>query len=175
MTLRFMRQLEPRIDKHTDELEPLRTYCRRVRPLIPNFPVSVIVQWLYRHYSCVEFQYRWLDFDKLRFDKQLWPTEKIVSSVRAYEETVVENSRNVIFAYPDRSRLENHMLRWGTWPRPIIVLDKAGVPPPRGPSLMEPLHLLEGHRRTGYLRALHDHQMAKPVHQVWFATWRTAG
>lgn len=173
MTLKFMRQLQPCVNNRTDELEPLRIYCRRVRPLIPNFPTSVIVQWLYRHYSCVEFQYCWLDFNCLRFTKQLWSTETIMSSVRAYEEEIVENSRHVMFAYPDHSRLERHMMRWGTWPRPIIVLDKKGIPPPRGPGLMEPFHLLEGHRRSGYLRALHDREMANPFHQVWFVTWKS--
>lgn len=171
MTLKFMRQLEPRMDKLTDELEPLRGYCRRVRPLLPNFPTSVIVQWLYRHYSCVEFQYRWLDFKRLRFEKQRWPTAQIIGSVRAYEEEIVENSRRVMFMHPDHSRLETHMIRWGTWPRPVIVLDKQGVPPPRGPGLKEPFHLLEGHRRAGYLRALSERNIARPSHQIWLVTW----
>ena len=97
MTVAFLRQVVPRVNAKTDEKEPLREYCKRVRPLLPYFPTSVVVQWLYRHHEDVEFQYRWLDLRNLRFERQMWSTERIISSVRAYEEEIVENSRRVIF------------------------------------------------------------------------------
>lgn len=91
MNVALLHQLEPRMNPRTDEKEPLRTYCRRIRPLLPHFPTSAVVQWLYRHHEDVAFQYGWLDLSNLRFQKQMWSTKRLISSVRAYEEEIVEN------------------------------------------------------------------------------------
>ena len=167
----FRQKLDPyAAGTRTDEKIPVRQYVNRVSGLLPNFPRDVIIQWLYRHYEWFIDDYRWLDFARLKFDLQEWPTERVVAEITACDESWVEDRRSGLFSDPHRSALERSMLRRGTWPRPVIVLDNANVPRAAA-KVLGRYHLLEGHRRLGYLRALSDHGQAQPKHRVWLVSW----
>jgi hypothetical protein len=170
----LIRELEPVIvDPDTDEKELLRGYVTRVRRLLPNFPRDVVIQWLYRHFHWFIYDYAWLDFDHLRFELQSWPTAQIITSVTARDNQILEDRRKILWSdlFPDKSPLEASMIRRGTWPRPIIVLNNTGIRR-RVAKHLGRYHLLEGHRRCGYLRGLADRNLARPTHHVWLVSWQ---
>jgi hypothetical protein len=177
MKVGFLRAIRPHIDDDTDEREPIRTYCRRIHSLVPNFPTSCTVQWLYRHFESIADRYKWLDFDHLVFEKEWWPTDRIVNEVRALDESIPASRRTILWSdkYGRKTHLEAFMIKRGTWPRPIMILHNVGIPRRMAKCLPSPFHLLEGHRRAGYLHGLADRGLAKPQHCVWLISWSNVG
>jgi hypothetical protein len=175
MKVRFLNSIRPALNE--DELEPVRKYCRRVQRLLPNFPSSVIVQWLHRHFPFVARRYQWLDFDCLVFEQQVWSTDRILAEVVASDQSILESRRHILWSdkYGGKSWLEVYMIRRGTWPRPIIVLENVAIPRRAAKHLHSPFHLLEGHRRAGYLRGLADRGCARSAHAVWVVRWSKRG
>lgn len=168
-----LNQLYRRDNPRTDERELFATYLIRAKRILPSFPESVLEDWIYRHAEFVLREHQSLGLDHLRFQLQTWPTERIVSDVHAVDEGILETRRHVLYSDRyDRSRLETFMIEKGTWPVPILVLDPDTVPTKRAQWLRRPFHLLEGHRRAGYLRGLFDAGTANENHQLWFVSWQ---
>lgn len=171
---RFYKSIEPHGfgDLGVEEFD---LFERRVTPLLPNFPLELLKDWIYRHHNDAVRTYGWLDLRLLRFEKQLWPTERITLQVRSRIEGTVEGWAR-LFAEGGksghghrRSRLGTFMLNQGTWPvAPIVIADASGIETPIGVTL-HPCHLVEGHHRLAYLRALA--QMTEfelqPHHEIW--------
>jgi hypothetical protein len=69
-----------------------------------------------------------------------------------------------------RSWLGAAMIAAGTWPMRILVVENTSqLQMPNGVQLASPYHLMEGHHRFGYLRALRDDHRWTPQaeHDIW--------
>ena len=169
MEASLIKALAPKRLRFTGEPEPLKQYCARIQPLIPNVPRDVIVQWLCRHYQMAMQMWHWLNLPGLHFEKQTWATERLLGEVAVRDPRYVATYRQSLFdtTFPNNSRLALFMRKRGTWPRRIIILDAATLS--SSPKMPGPIVLLEGHRRFACLGALSERGMAKPFHRVWFA------
>lgn len=169
MERRFTDSIRPKNLRGSGKPEPVRRYCKRVKPLLPHMPTGVLVQWLYKHSNCALRQWPWLDFRHLRFSLEKWDLATVLK-LRARDEGLIENYRTWLFAEvrPVDSELSKRMRQRGTWPRPVMVLDTTMAPDRF--SVPRPLMLMEGHRRLGFLRGLADHGSAKTEHLVWMVT-----
>lgn len=159
------------------DVEPLDAYLPRARQLLPNFPEDVIGQWLYDHYVDAVHQYGWLGFPALTFERACWPSSEILAQVRSWPEDDLTASWTIQLRTDQtfqRSRLGAYMIAHGTWPVPILALanEAATLALPNGVRLGAPYHLLEGHHRLGYLRALVDDERwrAAPRHELWLVS-----
>lgn len=175
MSANFVRAIRPKRER-SGAKEPLRRYCRRTRSLLPNFPTNVLVQWLFRHDQFFIPNWGWLDFRNLAFEKQTWATDRVLQ-LRARDDSIPEHRRSILFddRWPTKTWLEKYMASRGTWPRPILVFCTADVALAPAARLPQPYVLMEGHRRLGYIRALADHNLARPAHSVWLVTHVTTG
>ena len=153
------------------EKEDFERYYARVGPLLPNFPKSVLEDWLHRHAAFAFEQYGWLDYHSFRFEEETWPIERVALVRSGVEDTV--NSWALDFHESDRrDPLALYMTEHGTWPVQPIVLDNTSeLRDPDGLPLAR-LHLLEGHLRLAYLRglALRNPESVADRHRVWLVT-----
>jgi hypothetical protein len=153
--------------------EPFDSYFARIEQVIPNFPRSVVQQLIYRHYSDMVIEYAWLLTDvAYSFRRASLPTARIIAEVNTHKmDDVVDPLGQKILSESrgQQSWLQEYMLTERTWPTPIIVLDnRGGMKGPRGQQYGVPMHLLEGHLRLGYLRALRDSGTElRPNHELW--------
>lgn len=171
---RFYKSIEPH-GYGNFGVEEFDDFARHVMPLLPHFPPEVLEDWIYRHHGDAVRTYGWLDFRRLRFEKQSWSTERIVSQIRSRIEDTVEGWARV-FAEGSRaghnhrkSRLGAIMVAQGTWPvAPLVFPDTSMMEVPSG-VVLQPCHLVEGHHRLAYLRALARMPSfePQPQHEVW--------
>jgi hypothetical protein len=154
-------------------VEPFENYVPIARTLLPNFPDDVLEQWIWRHYSDAVNQYGWLGLRELVFTRQTWDTERLLQLVQTFPGSALVDSLTASFR--SKKQIRNHglalmMLRDGTWPVPILVLRNVQrLTRPDGLPLGSPYHLVEGHRRLGYLRAMSEDDRWTPslAHEVW--------
>ncbi len=168
----FLNQLQRIDDEERLEKEPFPHFLRRVKPLLPSFPVQVIEDWVYRHCEAL-YDYAWLDFDHFEFRLESWPTDRVIADVQTWNEDTLRAWENLINnGYP--RKLESFMLSHGTWPVPIVVIDQPRKIPRKTARRVfrEPYQLLEGHHRLAYLRTLAREDRAAPEHALWVASWR---
>lgn len=151
------------------KVESFQDYEPRARALLPNFPRDVLEDWVFRHYGDAVSDYGWIGLRGVRFEKCLWRTERILNEVRSWPGDDRTSGWTTQFRERvqfQKSDLGAYMLQHGTWPFPILVLDNSGsVKRPDGLALASPLHLMEGHHRYGYLRAMHDDGRWTPKEQ----------
>lgn len=156
-------------------IEEFALFQQRVAPLLPHFPAEVLEDWLYRHHDDAVRTYGGIDFRRLRFEKQMWPTERFVLQVRSNAERLVDAWARAFIeggrmGRPYRqSWLGTSMLAQRTWPIvPIVLDDTSKVVAPAG-VVLNPCHLVEGHHRLAYLRALVQMPgyQPQPHHEVW--------
>lgn len=143
-------------------------YIARVGPLLPFWPEEVLLEWLHHHPGTSTYVH--LDYTKFRFEALRLPLRE-VPGVEASDDPDgwSDFATNLDERANDGDWLAIYMLRHGTWPSPIILLDtSAGVKHAarRGP-LQAPRHLLEGHRRLAMLEELRRRGAAAPNHDVW--------
>jgi hypothetical protein len=147
------------------DVEPFAAYADRVSGLLPNFPAPVLEQWLHRHFPDVASRFDWA-LDELTFRMESWSLEQIVDDVRAWEG--VRNWTDFLLneAQDGYCFLERYMVEHGTWPTPIIVLPNTrDFRLSNGYPLERPVHLVEGHRRLGFLHALLEHPDWTPARE----------
>lgn len=152
--------------------ESFEVYRARVSPLLPGWPDEVLLQWLFQHFAVVVARYGWLDFGTLSFAREVWPVQRILSSVRAFNEAAVESWKTLLFADADfyDSPLGTFMIEHGTWPVAPVVIDNAacfGMPDGKAIHRWE---LIEGHHRLAYLRALAERDQVQATHALWLVT-----
>jgi len=152
--------------------EPFEAWHRRIEHLLPNVPKEACREWLYRN-QVSRTAYPFLPLDRLHFERVIW-AEPIIETVR-FGESWGNHKK-----WQEELRKEHHhfedqwLWKWmqqnGTWPTPIIVLKSTGLRDPRWNELLNPLHLIEGHRRLEFLRGLFARGEARPTHDVFLAT-----
>lgn len=156
-------------------VEEFEDFYSRVAGVVPNVPVEILNDWIYRHYDDAVRVFGWLELTQLQFQKQEWTTHQIVSQVRACNEKLVENWK---VAYRDggragqpfrQSKLGKFMRVQGTWPLAPLIMPNPITPDNFGSQW--PL-LVEGHHRLAYLRALYESQEETLLshHWVWLVS-----
>ena len=170
----LLKALRPLHDEARYETEPFDDYQKRVAHLLSNWPECPMREWLHRHHQRAVYDYGWLHFDTMTYDRVTWDKDKIYNEVQTRKMETLEGWGVQILNTPEsmRTPLQRLFLASGTWPAPIIVLDNpTALVAPYGMPLGQPYHLLEGHLRLGYFRNLYRE---KPdailnAHEVWLA------
>ncbi len=171
------RELKPKFDYVTYQLEPFVNVSEKYKKMLPNFPECVLEQWTYRHFDDFCNKYWWIQYDRLVFNKVLFSREQIMSIGTAFLDTQDYWGDDFINNPEFRVKqtwLGGFMNENRTWLKPVIVFDvnnsiideekelKYG-------KLIRPLHLLEGHMRLAYMRALIRYSISgvPDKHYVW--------
>jgi len=154
------------IDNDTYDKEGFSKYYNRVGKLLPNVPICVFENWIYRHYSDIN-DYAFLDFRKMRFEKEIWAKDIIYTEVNSYENNRLIDGLGYHIYESGYSWLQKYMLKHFTWPVPIIVYENND-----NHEMGKPFHLLEGHLRTNYFREIYRKEKEKLLesHEVWKVT-----
>ncbi|WP_172249980.1 hypothetical protein [Saccharibacillus deserti] len=156
--------------------EPFAKYRHRAKQLLPHFPDCVLEHWIYRHYSDID-DYSFLDFRKMRFEKEFWDKDKIYSDVNSYRDNeLLDGLGYQLYERYDPSWLQKHMLEHSTWPVPIIVFKNQDRKRGRdGEAMGTPFHLIEGHLRMNYFREIYRREKERLLdsHPVWKVTLTT--
>ena len=103
----------------------------------------------------------------------MWPTSRLLTDVSSYAgANALEINTQRLIASSDcqQSDLGHRMITNGTWPESIVVIrNDVELIRPDGLALAKPYHLMEGHHRLGYLKALVEHPEWEPApeHGVW--------
>jgi len=172
--------MEPpkRNDPSDFEQESFESYLERWPAELSNVPEDVIEHWLYGHNDQVPDFCEVYDLGTWKFQLENFDNEEVLEILH------FEDELKKLDATGDRLMLEGmpgydtaeYMLENGTFPCPIIVAHMAGDNRHHkgiGDEMMlEPYHLIEGHRRLGFIRALirHDHAQLQRSHEVWVVT-----
>ena len=92
--------------------------------------------------------------------------------VEAEAKLDLETPDSVFYGY-SQDQLLLKMVATGTWPVPILLVrNPAGDLTDSGREpLQSPVHLLEGHKRLGFLNAFIKDGKAVHEHLVWFVAW----
>lgn len=143
-----------------------------MKGLLPHFPPDVLVQWFYDHWGQID-GYSWLDYRRLRFREEHWPTAAIPFSTEngdtAYEgyARYFRGQRDS----PRMNRLAEYIASAGTWPvAPIFLWNGSGEYVfPNGYRCVRPYHLLEGSHRVAVMSVLKDERPLRDRHRVWIA------
>ncbi|MDG0875183.1 hypothetical protein L5D93_23275 [Paenibacillus thiaminolyticus] len=113
------------VGNDTFDKEPFAEFYRRVGNLLPNVPKCVFENWIYRHYSDID-DYAFLDFRKMRFEKELWVKDAIYNNVNSYEDNrLIDSLGYQIYERNNHTWLQKYMLQYSTWPVPIIVYENS--------------------------------------------------
>lgn len=156
--------LEPR-GNGTFEKEPFEIYYQRVGHYLPNVPECPFEQWIYKQYSDID-DYAFLDFRKMKFEKEIWSKDKIFNEINSYGDNHRIDSHGFQI-YNNRFNgvwLKKYMIENLTWPVPIIAFENHSHE-----KMGKPFHLLEGHTRLNYFRAIYRKEKEKLLdnHFVW--------
>lgn len=139
--------------------ESPRQHYLRLRPRF-NIPLEVIEQWLYPHYYNRDTvnNYGWLDYDIMGFEETLMSARQlaamhVIGPYRSYVRTRELNHPFDGFACSPKD--VDLWREKGTWRVPPVVIDVTTIRdiPPYA-ELADPLQLVEGHSRFGYLLAM---------------------
>lgn len=155
----FLQTLIP-IYNDDDDLttkEDFTPYFYRVNHLAPNIPSSVLYDFIYLNFDMIAHRYVSLNFEKMRFSKEMWSTKKIYQNVKSDDMDSIDKLGYQLYTALPKSRLQKYVLEQRKWPLPIIILEnKEGQHLNEyGRSLGHPFHLLEGHFRLNYLREIY--------------------
>ncbi|MEC0181722.1 hypothetical protein P4H61_09430 [Paenibacillus peoriae] len=149
-------------DTFGERVESLENYIKRVSDLGLDIPTDVIEQWIYRHYEYIDARYISLGIEKMKFEREIWDTDKVYSKINTFEfDELGGMGHNV---YKEENWLIRFMLKNRTWPKPIIVLENN-----KFLSWGTPYHLLEGHQRLDFLREIYQEERdtLKDRHEIW--------
>lgn len=142
--------------------ESLENYKMRISGLGLNVPDDVVEQWLYRHYEHIDDHYFSLGIENMGFKRESWDNNRIYFNINTFDgEQLGGMGHNV---YEEESWLNNFMLKYRTWPKPIIVLENN-----KFPFWGTPYHLLEGNQRLDYLREIYQEERdtLRNQHEIW--------
>jgi len=160
----------PYEDKNGDVIEDAEEYAKRIQlTALPYFPKEVLIEWFYRQ-PCVIEDYVFLNFETLRFERQIWSIEDLPGREAFRSETTCDHLCSAF-----EQRLSNgdwlawYMNDYGTWNTPILLLENlaGSLRFPNGEILKQPYHLLEGHTRRSFLIALRSLGKALQEHDIW--------
>lgn len=172
LNLEEFKKMEPKSIQETLELEPFSEVMPRLKLALPNFPLCVLEQWTYRHFIDFCYKYWWLNYDELYFEKVMFDTNKIMEIKTDFlgtQDYWGDDFINNPGFRAEKTWLGAYMNKEKTWPKPIIVFDTQANKYPLEEELFMPYHLLEGHMRLAYMRALIRHKIegVSEFHEVW--------
>lgn len=158
--------------------ESFEDYYARWPQELDRIPMSVVEDWIHRHWN--DFKYSWIDLQPHLWDFDLIEfTTAQVKSISHIGTWIPElDAEGVEFVGGieprSRTRLAKYMLSVGTFPKPIIVAKYSGhIIHPRsgGEYMKEPYQLIEGHSRLACIRGMinANYPTLAPKHQVWVA------
>lgn len=155
-----------RVDRESNE-----SYRARLRRELPLFPVDVLDHWLIEHDNALQ-HVGWLDLRSLTFTKESWHTDRIISTVKHFNESGVEIERRKFTgraAYRESYPLAVYFCENGTWPVPIVVYHNAATEPILQDGGRSEYVAIEGMHRLGFLRGLieMDSTSVVPEHDLW--------
>lgn len=170
----LLRSLKP-LNYGDHAVESAEAYLTRARALLPNFPDSVLTQWLHRHYTDAVSNYGWLGFEALGFSAEDWALSDVVGQIASFVGDQDDSILHWARCYRDRLVAEDNWLvqsmkQLGTWPEPVMVLrNSVGFALPNGLRLGAPFHLVEGYHRLGFLTAMTEDAavVVVPKHSLW--------
>lgn len=166
-----------RIDR-SEVKESFESYYSRWPKELENVPEDVVRHWIYYHNECFLGFDGVYDLSKWVFKKERFSNVRILDVLHYPDElkhmdSIGERFLAGVLAGYDTA---DYMLKNGTFPCPIIVAHNAGEYRHHrgleGESMLEPYHLIEGHRRLSFLRAMikRNHKALKKEHDVWLVT-----
>jgi len=133
-------------------------YYFRVKKYLINWPKELIIEWLYRHNQQID---EWSDIIKnCKIIKEVsWSNYKIFTQIDVKDKLSIIDCPNTEILTNDtatKTYLSEFMLKNGTWPTPIIILEnKPTLKNLINKDLGTPFHLVEGHSRLGYFRHIY--------------------
>lgn len=174
LELSTFEKLKPNSDNPL-EVEPFEQVFDRLSKALPNFPKCVLEQWTYRHFQSFCYEYWWLEFDKLTFEKEKFNKKQIMNIGSRILDTQDYWGDDFIENPNFRMKstwLGQYMNKHKTWPKPIIIFDTQAntyKENEKSEPLSVPYHLLEGHMRLAYMRAFIRHEIedVSSFHDVW--------
>lgn len=161
--------------------EPFSSYYSRWPYRLNNFPKEVIEEWVYRHYPNFLDWYQMYDVSEWIFELRTLTNQEIERIEHLEGELKHWLNLGEDWLNPHGLHqhyeiwLRSHMLKNGTFPTPIIISEDAGNKlHPKSRSygddyMKEPLQLIEGHKRLGFIRALmkSKNMNIKNKHAAW--------
>ena len=175
MTDRQLEIPEPRNWGTFDE-EPFEEYLERWPVGLSHIPTDIIETWIHRHWR--EFQV-WLPLNPFEWNYELLKFGEAEVMSIGHNERRMDTLRNWgddLFdgTHRESTWLGGFMLKHGTTPAPIIVLQEAGEieHPLDGGQMIEPYQIVEGHMRLAYLQAMfrRKYSAMQASHDVYVAT-----
>lgn len=153
----------------TRNVEPFETWYDRVKHLFPNFPEEVMQEWVYRHWKAVMYNWGWLDFKAMTFEKVSLSVTDINKIETPHQDVITRLSSRWSNPLVQKSWLVEYMLTNKTWNSPPIVLQHTTVIEATNKRTFNPdMNLLEGHHRLAYLRAMVDNgSEVNNNHHIW--------
>ncbi|MFD2046616.1 hypothetical protein ACFSTA_20355 [Ornithinibacillus salinisoli] len=158
----LIKKLKP-YNNNTLDKEPFESYKLRVAHLLPNFPVEVLEQWIYRHYSDIN-DYSFLGLENMAFTEIIMKKDDIYNNIKSYDDKIIDSLGYQIYERSNKTWLQKKMISQFTWPVPIIVYKNYD-----NPDMGKPYHLIEGHLRLNYFRAMYrrEKNILLDNHRVW--------
>lgn len=161
--------------------EPFSDYYSRWPYRLNNFPKEVIEEWIYRHYPNFLEWYQMYEISEWTFERKTLTSQETecIEHLEGELDHWLELGEDWLNPYGQHQHYEvwlrTFMLENGTFPTPIIISEDAGGKlHPKSRSygddyMQEPLQLIEGHKRLGFIRALikSNNMNLKNKHAVW--------
>lgn len=155
--------------------DEFKKYFSEVMPIFPNIPYEAFEEWIFPFwYDHISLLYGNLDFKKLNFFIDEWPTSKfsLVKCYKKFNRTEnLEKNWDIEFFYKTYGFNKKVVSYWkdlGTWFKPPWVLDSESFSSGMIHRDVErPFMLIEGHTRLGALRLHEKYNLASGFHKVW--------
>ena len=160
------------------KIESFESYYSRWPRELENVPEDVVRQWVHYHNESVLECSNIYKIANWVFELKVFSNEEIleVSHYPSELEHMDNNGDILMTQGMEGYDTAEFMLQNGTFPCPIIVAHNAGSHNHQksigSETMLEPYHLIEGHRRLGFVRGMikHDYEQLKPEHKVWLVT-----
>ena len=167
-----------REDPSAFEIESFDSYYSRWPKELTNIPEDVVRHWIYYHNGFFWEGGIIYEIDRWSFDLKVFSNEKImeIAHYPSEIERMDYNGETLMKKGMPGYDTAEYMLQHGTFPCPIIVAYNAGAHKHAKSigteTMLEPYHLVEGHRRLGFARGMirHNYKHLKREHKVWLVT-----
>lgn len=158
--------------------ESFESYYSRWPCELANVPEDVVRQWVYYHNEIFWEDRIVYEIEKWKFELKKFTNDEILEILHYPSEIEhMDKNGDILMqqGMPGYDTAE-YMLEYGTFPCPIIVARNAGaykhIKSIGNETMLEPYHLVEGHRRLGFVRGMikHGYEKLKLSHEVWLTT-----
>lgn len=169
--------LKRKKNQNDDWLETEDEYIARTSKILPEFPKEVIETWFCEHNSQID-EFVQYPLERLKFSLEILRTDELPLENNGADYRVNQNINQLndsryqqnmeVYKWPMQN-IKEYLFKYGTWPRPIIMLDNRGnlFPEFEGYPSGVPYHLMEGYRRVAVLKFYRKKAKLNNVHKVW--------